>query len=205
MHKLKPSDKRHLAGLVLGIFILLVSCYGASQNISIAGWEKGLVLGLNHLPEWLSLLMLVLTQFGSVWLIFGLIIALIYRHRYSLALRILGASGAAYILVELVKQFVQRPRPFEILSNVANRELSVSDFGFPSGHTAMVLATAITLWPFVSKQYRWLLWLMPIMVAISRMYLGVHAPLDIIGGAAIGMMTGVSQRFLRHLPFIRAH
>ncbi len=205
MHKLKPSDKRHIAILVLGLFALLLSCYVALQNRAIAGWEKDLTLSFNHLPEWLSLLMLLLTQFGSVWLIFGLIIAIIYRHRYALALRILGASGAAYILVELVKQFIQRPRPFEILSNVANRELSVSGFGFPSGHTAMVLATAITLWPFVSKQYRWLLWLMPILVASSRLYLGVHAPLDIAGGAAIGIMTGVGQRLVRRLPFIRAH
>jgi undecaprenyl-diphosphatase len=59
-------------------------------------------------------------------------------------------------------------------------------FSFPSGHAASAVAAAVTLarlWP----NGRLVLWLLAVLVAVSRIYVGVHYPLDVLGGAVLGL------------------
>ena len=140
--------------------------------------------------DWPSLLrppMLLITQAGSTWMVVIVTCALLVLRRRLVALQILTASLTTFFVVEMTKVVVGRPRPFVILPGVQSRERFVDGLGFPSGHTAVTTIVVLLLWKYVPKQYRWLLIVWLALVAVSRMYLGVHAPLDIAGGLVLGV------------------
>jgi undecaprenyl-diphosphatase len=90
-------------------------------------------------------------------------------------------------LYKILKQKIKRHRPCEVLSGVHQR-ISPSDrFSFPSGHTAaaFVIATLIAhFFPILTVPVS--IWAM--LVGVSRIYLGVHYPTDIIAGLVIGIL-----------------
>jgi undecaprenyl-diphosphatase len=92
---------------------------------------------------------------------------------------------ATALLVVGVKRIVRRTRPaLEIQASAPPDR-----FSFPSGHTAAAFALAIAMFGAVPTLVPGLL-LLAICVAYGRMYLGVHYPLDVAAGAAIGLLTG---------------
>jgi undecaprenyl-diphosphatase len=61
---------------------------------------------------------------------------------------------------------------------------------FPSSHTAITVAVVIALVPFLPRVLAWVAVAYAVLVGWSRVYLGVHYPLDILGGAGIGIAVG---------------
>ena len=89
------------------------------------------------------------------------------------------------LLVLVVKRAVRRTRPALDIQSVSPPDR----FSFPSGHTAAAFALAIAMFgaaPWLAPG----LLLLAICVAYGRMYLGVHYPLDVAAGAALGLLTG---------------
>lgn len=89
------------------------------------------------------------------------------------------------IVTQLIKLLVMRPRPYTELSSLVVLATE-SDFSFPSGHTS----TSVSMIYLLAKEYdNYWLWIIPIMVALSRMYIGVHYPSDVLGGFLIGLFV----------------
>lgn len=109
-----------------------------------------------------------------------------------------------FVLTQLLKVLVARPRPYLAMADVVQREKLISGYGFPSTHTAMVTVMALLLAIWLPHKWRWLVVLWIVLVGISRVYLGVHAPLDVVGGFAAGVLV-VSTSLLLHgkLAFVR--
>ena len=90
---------------------------------------------------------------------------------------------------KLLKEFFERARPCNALSNVLTPLGCTGSFSFPSNHALNNFAAAA----FFSKlfpKYKIVLFVSASLVAISRVYLGLHYPSDIIAGAALGMIFG---------------
>lgn len=124
---------------------------------------------------------------GLVWLVLAAFLAVRWRgHAVMAAWRVLLAVLIAVTVTdEVLKPFFDRDRPF--MSDTAARVIGLrsSRQSFPSGHAAAAVAGAYAvslLWP--SRRRAW--WALAGFICISRLYLGVHYPLDVLGGAAVG-------------------
>jgi membrane-associated phospholipid phosphatase len=191
---MKKTIKNHellLLVLFASLITLFVSTYLARSQHLVWGESAILHFFYQEPSNWTSF-WLIVTTLGSLWVVVWLTVLTMVFGYHFLALRLVLAGSGAIVLVSIAKQLVGRPRPLDLISGIVPRSLDGLGYGFPSGHTAVATALAITLWPVVTKKYRWLLGLWVLMVAVSRMYLGVHAPLDIVGGISIGCIVGIS-------------
>jgi undecaprenyl-diphosphatase len=145
--------------------------------------------------------MVAITQLGSAWAlaILTIVVALV-KKSWQLAIRFFSVGVLTYLSAILLKHLVGRPRPYQQMSDVVQRDkVGTYDFGYPSGHSAMVIVAALLLLPLIPRPWRWLLTVLVVLVGASRMYLGVHFPLDIVGGYFLGWSVVSLVEFHRKL------
>lgn len=190
---------------VIAFVVLLASTALAIQSPKNSELETAIGSWVYKWPEFLLPPMLVVTQLGNVIFALALVAFLTVLHKYRLALRLVLAASLAYIASSALKLIVHRPRPADQITDIISREGLTFGFGFPSGHTALVVALGLTIVPHIPSKYRWVIFTLMAAVAISRLYLGVHAPLDIIGGAAIGVLAALGVRYIKRMtPSLKA-
>lgn len=124
---------------------------------------------------------------------------LLRQRRWVAVLSVALSVGAAnHLSAEILKPWVDRPRPCHAAGGLPN--VVAIDCGpgrsFPSAHAANAFALVVAAAPLVPKG--WLL-LLPIagLVALSRVVLGVHYPSDILAGAGLGALLGALAIFAR--------
>ena len=93
----------------------------------------------------------------------------------------------------LLKNLVHRIRPYVALENLSILVSEPSDWSFPSGHATASFAAAWALFRLAPKKVGVPALLLAILIALSRLYEGVHYPTDVLAGAAIGILSGESS------------
>jgi len=95
------------------------------------------------------------------------------------------ALGVNYALATLW----YRPRPFVLYPHLVHLLVQhVPDASFPSDHVAVAAAFAAA----IPKTHRWLrllFWCLTALIALARVFVGVHWPVDVLGGAAVGALS----------------
>jgi undecaprenyl-diphosphatase len=135
----------------------------------------------NWTPFFLILLFLIYKKFGTkqtfILLLFVTILLIINNN-----------------LTEIVKFYFERLRPCTDLDikNIIRNVKPSATFSFYSGHASNSSATMIFLFLIFKKYYKhfWLVFIFPLVFAYSRIYLGLHFPIDILTGFAIGSTMG---------------
>ena len=98
----------------------------------------------------------------------------------------LAATGLVSLAIyRLLKRWIRRPRPYASHHGIIARVSPLDQFSFPSGHTLHAAAfsiIAISYYPALA----WLLIPFSVLVALSRVVLGLHYPSDVLAGAALG-------------------
>jgi undecaprenyl-diphosphatase len=147
-----------------------------------------------HHAGWLDAVMLALSlagRAGLVWLVVAATIAIRRPSTLMLLWQTLLVIVLAYITVDLVlKPAIARARPFETLLEtrvVGHRPVTYS---FPSGHAASAVGGAFVT-TLMARRARVLLWALALLIAVSRIYIGVHYPLDVVAGACVGWGVAV--------------
>jgi len=154
--------------------------------------EVGLLEATNGLPRAVGAPLEVVMQLGTLGgaLVVGLGVAVASgRPRGGSIAAIVLALLLAHWLDDLMKETIERPRPSLVLDTLTVRS-AASGYAFPSGHSTTAFALAAFLSLLVPRRWRWVPFGLAAGAAIARMYVGVHWPVDIIGGAALGTLTG---------------
>lgn len=139
---------------------------------------------------------------GLVWIMIGL--ALIIHRRQDTkmaAFLMLAALFISYLVgEEVLKNLFQRPRPFETLPGVELLVQPPGSFSFPSGHSANAFAAGLVLARKVPA-LACPAFIVAVLMAFSRVYVGVHYPLDVLCGALVGIACALPVLKLETLIF----
>ena len=118
------------------------------------------------------------------------------RSRDFLKVLLLAALGTT-ILVSLLKWGLQLPRPSVILPEGTVRVVVPPDtrYSFPSGHAAFSMMLAWLIWPQFRLTGRCVLVFFIVLIGVSRLYLGVHFPIDVMTGWLCGALSAWGSRW----------
>ena len=105
----------------------------------------------------------------------------------ELAGRLLASGTSTWALSKLVKQMVRRPRPAELLAGTRCRGRGAAGLGYLSGHAGVAVALGAAALPRLGPAGRTITVTVIPIVGLTRVYVGAHLPLDIAGGAALGL------------------
>ena len=128
---------------------------------------------------------------GAIWIIVSLVLLFSKKYRWYglaslVALIIVGAVGNLGL-----KNIFARPRPFDVLPPSTPMLISrPSDYSFPSGHAMTSFATVPILFA-TSKLWGIVGLVLAFLIAISRVYLYVHFPTDVLMGSIFGLCCGI--------------
>lgn len=157
---------------------------------AIFDWVIGHRVGLLDAPMWL------LSQAADaaiLWGVLALVLAATKRIGWSGFAQVLAAVGIASMITSgILKPLVNRTRPLAVDAADLIGTLPGSP-SFPSGHATNAFAAATVLAALLPR-FAPALWILAAAVAFSRVYLGVHYPLDITAGALIGVAVGTLVR-----------
>lgn len=195
-----PRDRFWLgvAGLVMtGI---------AAQPDRVGPIEARLFRTVNNLPDAPPVPVWLTMQPGALGAVpLAATVARLYGRR-SLARRILVSGSATWTVSKVVKWYTARPRPEELLTGTRRRGPRQAGLGFVSGHAGVVTSLCLSALPELSPPARAAAVMAAVGVALGRVYTGAHLPLDIAGGAALGVAVeaaveiGHRGRGLEHDP-----
>lgn len=131
-----------------------------------------------------------LGEYALVWWALGVLL-LVKRGRWDwrLAATIVAAVVLSLAVTNAWKFVWFRERPFEYLEGVRRLGLSWGNSAFPSGHAVSSFAAATAIG---QSERKWRLWvyLLAVLVALSRPYCGMHHPLDVAAGVLMGLGVG---------------
>jgi undecaprenyl-diphosphatase len=127
------------------------------------------------------------------------LVAVAFR-RWRLAGELLVAGAGTYLLAKVVKGLVPRGRPEGLLADVIIRGAEAHGRGFVSGHAAVLAALAAVAWPWLGRSGRITVAVLVVVVSLTRVYVGAHLPLDVVGGAALGLLVAGAVRLLIGRP-----
>jgi membrane-associated phospholipid phosphatase len=192
----RPSDLIWLAAGAVG----LVLCALPVHADRVAGPEADAFRLVNDLPSLPFGIVWVPMQLGNFLVVPAAVLAALAFRRWRLAAGLVLAGAGVYALAKVVKRFVERGRPSDVLDDVVVRGAAPHGLGFVSGHIAVITALALVAWPWLPRWGRWAAGAAVAAVFLTRMYVGAHLPLDMVGGAALGLAVGALVRLLLGVP-----
>jgi undecaprenyl-diphosphatase len=181
------SHKKIILGIIAYLTLLCVITIFLDEVLRFDNYLFFLVNGL--FSPYLASIFNTITYMGSsVFWVLVIVVAWLKKKK-KLSLQLIFAFAIDTISVAFLKYAFLRPRPFEVfqLDNVIAANLGPS---FPSGHTERAFSGALILSSHY-KKYSALFFGLAFLVAMSRVYLGLHFPLDTLIGAVNGLIIAM--------------
>lgn len=185
-----------LAGVV--IFVL---CAIPIHRTSASGAETWVFRAINDPTVLPFVVVWPFMQLGNFLVIpVAALLAAAFR-RWRLAIGSAVGGITAYLVAgDVVRRSIVRGRPLALLDHVHVRGAPAHGLGFVSGHVAVSTTLAVVAWPYLGRRLRWIIAAVPVLVALARIHVGAHMPLDVLGGAAVGLLVGSAVRLALGRP-----
>lgn len=117
-----------------------------------------------------------------------LTVVFLWKNWKAVFFAFLAAGIGKFAFAELIRFFWSRPRPF--VENDVNLLVShVNEPAFPSGHATFFFALSFVVYQY-NKKAGILFFTASSLIAVSRVFSGVHWPMDVLAGAAVGLFSG---------------
>ena len=141
--------------------------------------------------DWVVRLLAAVSRIGDGWIWFAIVVFLPIVDGpvgTSASVRLVGVGIVNLILYKIIKRWIARPRPYRTCPGICARTRSLDEFSFPSGHALHSMAFSVIL-PVYYPLSALIVWPLTILIALSRIVLGLHYPSDVVVGALIGGIT----------------
>jgi membrane-associated phospholipid phosphatase len=189
-----------LALLLVGVIVIIVAASLVHRN-RISGTETAVFRTINDHTVVPFFLVWPVMQLGNFIVIPVAVLAAAVTRRWRLAVSLLVGGVAAYLIAaDVVRRLAPRGRPGTLLSDVHLRGAPAHGLGFVSGHAAVATALAAIAWPYLGRRWRVVVVAAAVLVLVARVYVGAHLPLDVLGGAALGLAVAGAVRLIFGRP-----
>jgi undecaprenyl-diphosphatase len=206
----KQSDRRPQTARIPRPVTSIGTAAGAVVIISLTAWaatspgshrrQTDLVTWFNDPPQPIAAVLAVVNPFLRPAPLILLSVALLgwvllSARCASRRWEVLRATTIGLVLAELMAQVMKhlasQPRPLAVIPGLDTHGYPREPFGnaYPSAHTAIVVAVVSALWPWLSRPQRAVGLTVAVLVPLNRLYIGAHWPIDVMGGAAIGLLA----------------
>jgi undecaprenyl-diphosphatase len=113
-------------------------------------------------------------------------------HRLAVMRAFVATFLLAQLMTQVLKHVANQPRPIHVIPDLDTHGYPTSPHGnaYPSAHTAVVVAAVCALWPWMRWPQRVAGLVFAALTACNRIYIGAHWPIDVVGGIAIGLLSG---------------
>lgn len=192
IERLEISPRWQLA-LAATLFIV---CAALVHNRSMSAAEIAIFKGIYNLPPVFAGFFSVFTHLGNIYILLGLSLLLLAKQYYHMTVRLLFVGSLAYLFTGVMKDLIGRGRPAEYIPDLVYKDIAVRGSSFPSGHMALATALLLTISLYLPAKYKWIAPVGIVLAGLSRINLGVHGPMDIIGGFAIGWAAVALFKFV---------
>ena len=175
------------AGVVALCLFIVLFLFG---NVALATDSELALLMNADRGTVFTTIMVVASRFGREYFWIGILgLMLVFRGRETklMALELALLFGVGIVAGEMMKYLVYKPRPFTVMIEIVTRVPRDYDSSFPSGHALIVSIGAVfSLLRFKKKTIALLLTVEAAVVAYSRVYVGMHFPLDVLASISLG-------------------
>ena len=134
-----------------------------------------------------------------IWIAATIVLLIPKKTRKAGIMSAVALLGSLIINNNIVKNIVQRPRPFVTFTDLQIIIPTPSEFSFPSGHTSSSFAAAAVFYRHLPKKLGLPAVILAGLIGFSRLYVGVHYPTDVIAGVLMGILLSYLAEYLVNL------
>lgn len=128
---------------------------------------------------------------GIFWILLTILLLCFRRTRRAGVYSLCALLGAFLVNNIILKNWVNRIRPYEVVEGLRCIVGYAHDASFPSGHTCIGFASAVAVCRQIPKKFAAFLLVLAGLIAFSRLYVGIHYPTDVLGGLVMGVGIGI--------------
>ena len=149
--------------------------------------------------EWMTPIWKFITSLGNAgwfWIVLTVILLIPKKTRK------IGIASALSLLIGVLitnialKNLVARTRPYEVVEGLKLLVGKAHDYSFPSGHSCASFASAFVIYKMAPSKFGIPSVILAALIALSRLYVGIHYPTDVIAGTIIGIVSALTALWI---------
>jgi len=176
-------------------------CAWAVSSGTVGGLERAVFRSVNGWPDAVQWPLWSFQTLGVLGM--PLVVAagglMCRRWRLAAAL-VLLVPAKLFVEHGVLKELVHRERPGTTIPDAVLRDVPSAGPAFPSGHAVVAFGIVVLLWPYLRPRWRAVVVALAVLNSVARVYLGGHAPLDVVGGALAGVAVAALLTLLVGVP-----